>query len=177
LQNPQIRKDIQFKLIGCIFYGNPFHQAIEWTYDNEIGHLWARFMNLSEKHSVLLQKLSSEPFNGYELHLEPEEYQKTHKYYVMVGLRVSEFEEVPLEFFSKSLPKSDFLEFTTQMEEKDNIGSYIYKKWMPENRITQRYPFILQRYDSRRYRGLEDPTSEIDWLIPIQIDRKGEGKK
>jgi AraC family transcriptional regulator len=155
-------------LIGCVFFGDPFHRAKEWSYENEIGKLWTRFMSLTKKYSSLLQRISSDPFTGYELHLEPEEFRKTNQYYVMVGLEARDFDQIPLEFFSKNLPKTDFLEFTTQMAKRKTQGSYIFQKWMPEHKIKQRYPFIIQRYDSKRYRGLDDPSSEIDWLIPIQ---------
>ena len=173
LQEPQILTKKRFKLIGCIFFGDPFHQAKEWSYENEIGKLWSRFMSLTKKYGSLLQKISPDPFIGYELHLEPEEFMKTNQYYIMVGIETREIDQIPLEFFSKSLPATDYLEFTTQMANKNAQGSYIFQKWMPKNKIKQRYPFIIQRYDSKRYRGLEDPSSEIDWLIPIQVQDKG----
>ncbi len=165
---PQIIKDKQIKLLGCVFFGNPFHEAKEWSYKNEIGNLWIRFMKLSKKYANFLEKLSSSSTLGYELHLEPADYHKTNRYYVMVGLEIRDSEEVPLEFFTKSLPRTDYIEFTTQMEKKREQGAYVYQEWMPQKGIAQRYPFILQRYDPNRYRGLEDPSSEIDWLIPIQ---------
>ncbi len=166
--NPQIIKDKQIKLLGCVFFGNPFHEAKEWSYENEIGNLWIRFMNLTKQYKEYLEKISSRSTLGYELHLEPADYSKTNHYYVMVGIEIGEIEEEPLEFFTKSLPRTDYIEFTTQMSDKNEQGAYVYQTWMPHKKISQRYPYILQKYDSNRYRGLEDPSSEIDWLIPIQ---------
>ncbi len=164
---PQIIKNRQIKLLGCIFFGNPFHQAKEWSYENEIGNLWIRFMNLTKQYKEYLEKLSSNSTLGYELHLEPADYSTTNQYYVMVGIEIGEIEEIPLEFFTKSLPRTDYVEFTTQMARKREQGAYIYQTWMPREKITQRYPYVLQKYDSNRYRGLDDPSSEIDWLIPV----------
>ena len=167
MQEPKFLRNKQFKLLGSIFFGNPFLKAEEWSYDNEIGKLWSRFMKLLKQYSFLLQRLSNSPTISYELHLEPDDYKQTKEYYVMVAIEVNDGDEVPLDFFIKSLPMSDFLVFTTRMATRQEQGTYIFQKWMPTNNVFQRYPFILQRYDPMRYRGLEDPTSEIDWLIPI----------
>ena len=165
---PEILKDRHITLLGCVFFGDPFHEAKEWSYENEIGNLWVRFIELAKKNRIFLKKLSNDTSIGFELHLEPADFTVTKQYYVMVGLEIGLAEEVPLEFFTKSLPRTDYLKFTTQMANKKEQGGYIYQKWMPQNDITQRYPFILQRYDPSRYRGLEDLSSEIDWLIPVQ---------
>ena len=102
-----------FKLLGCVYYGNPFHSAEEWSYENEIGKLWNRFGELTYKYSKLLKGISIDRDIAYEVHLEPEEFKKTKKYYVMVAMEVKESNEIPLEMFIKILPKSDYLIFTT----------------------------------------------------------------
>ena len=83
---PTILEEKTFKLLGCVFYGDPFHSAKEWTYENEIGKLWQRFAKVSYKYSILLKKICTDVDIGYEIHLEPEEYKETRNYYVMVGM-------------------------------------------------------------------------------------------
>jgi len=43
----------RLKLIGCVYYGDPFHSKEGWNIENEIGILWKRFMNLCEKHNEI----------------------------------------------------------------------------------------------------------------------------
>ncbi|MFX0184929.1 MAG: GyrI-like domain-containing protein [Candidatus Hodarchaeota archaeon] len=165
---PTILENQIFRFLGCVFYGDPFHEAVEWSYENEIGKLWGRFMKLHSKYSSLLKKICVDHNIAYELHLEPEEYETTRKYFVLVGVEVSYFEEIPLEMFVKILPKTDYVVFTTTMENKFERGGYIYKKWLPEHGYEQIFPYVIQLYDDRRYKGLEDPESEIDWFIPVK---------
>lgn len=165
---PTILEDKIFKLLGCVFYGDPFHSAEEWSYENEIGKLWQRFGSLSYKYSVLMNKISLDNNIGWELHLEPEEYKETKNYYVMVGMEFSSIDEIPLELFVKILPKTTYIVFTSSMANKFKMGGYVYKKWMPKNSYEQNFPYVLQLYDRRRYKGLDDPQSEIDWYIPVK---------
>lgn len=157
-----------FKLLGCVFYGDPFHEAEEWTYENEIGKLWERFGKSFVKYASLLKRISTNWNIGYELHLEPAEYKKTKNYYVMVGMEVNNIDEIPLEMFVKILPKVDYVKFTTTIENKDEEGMQVFKNWIPENGLEQAYPFIIESYDQNRYKGLDNPNSEIDWFIPIR---------
>ena len=165
---PSILEDKIIKLLGCVYFGDPFHSAEEWSYENEIGKLWQRFGALSYKYNVLLNKICVNNNIAWELHLEPDEFKETKNYYVMVGMEINNIEEIPLEMFIKILPKTNYLVFTSTMENKFELGAYIYKEWMPKNDYDQAFPYVLQLYDRRRYKGLEDPESEIDWYIPIK---------
>ena len=60
LIEPTILEEKTFKLLGCVFYGDPFHSAEEWSYENEIGKLWQRFGALTYKYSILMNKISIE---------------------------------------------------------------------------------------------------------------------
>jgi AraC family transcriptional regulator len=157
-----------FQLLGCVYYGDPFHEATEWSYENEIGKLWNRFGKLAYKYSNLLRKIALKNEVAYELHLEPEEFMETKNYYVMVGMEIRNFDEIPLEMYVKVLPKTSYLVFSTTMDDKFKIGGYVYRKWIPENNYEQSYPYIIQLYDRKRYKGLDDPKSEIDWYIPVK---------
>lgn len=165
---PKIIESKIFKLVGCIFYGDPFHSAEEWSYENEVGKLWQRFIETSKKYAPLLKKIAIDLNTGYEIHLEPAEYKQTKNYYIMVAIEVNNLNELPLEMFAKIFPKTDYVVFTTSMEKRFEIGNLVYKKWIPKHRYEQAFPYILQLYDNRRYKGLEDPHSEIDWFIPVK---------
>ncbi|MFX0124153.1 MAG: GyrI-like domain-containing protein [Candidatus Hodarchaeota archaeon] len=165
---PVILENKIFKLLGCVFYGDPFHEAEEWSYENEIGKLWNRFMTLYHKYASLMKKICVDSNIAYELHLEPEEYMKTRNYYVLVGVEVDTIAEVPLEMFVKVLPKLNYVVFTTTLENKLERGGYIYKTWLPEKGYEQIFPYLIQMYDQKRYKGLEHPESEIDWYIPVK---------
>lgn len=163
----KILQEKSFMFIGCVFYGDPFHSAKEWTIENEIGKLWERYGELLRKNWRSLSKHFINPNISYELHIEPEEYIETKNYYVFTGTEIKEYEEVPLEFFIKKLPTTDYLMFTAKAIDFDK-GEYYFKKWLPQSEYEQAYPYIIQAYDITRFKGLEDNESEIDWYIPIK---------
>jgi AraC family transcriptional regulator len=167
--HPKILDPIGLKLLGCVYYGDPFHDAKEWTYKNEIGSLWSRFMGLYSKYRYLLDSINLDLDMGYEVHIEPTEYQKTKNYYVFVGIGVQNVSEIPLEMYFKPLPQIKYLQFTSKAMNHDK-SEYIFRKWLidPSSPYQQAYPYVIQAYNSKRYRSLEDPQSEIDWLVPIR---------
>lgn len=165
---PTILEDKVFKLLGCVFYGDPFHSAEEWSHENEVGKLWQRYGALYYKYSVLIKKISINNNIGWELHLEPEEYKETKNYYIMVGMEMSNIDEIPLEMFAKILPKTSYIVFTSSMANKFEMGCFVYKNWMPKNNYEQNFPYVLQMYDRYRYKELDDPKSELDWYIPVK---------
>jgi AraC family transcriptional regulator len=163
-----ILEEKSFRLLGCVFYGDPFHSAEEWSIENEVGKLWQRFGALTYKYNLLMNKISLDTNIAWELHLEPEEFKETKNYYLMVAMEISSIDEIPLEMFINILPKTTYAVFTSTMANKFETGGYVYKEWMPRNGYEQGYPYVLQMYDRRRYKGLDDPKSEIDWYIPIK---------
>ena len=167
MKEPQITQKISFQLLGCTYYGNPFHSAEEWTIENEVGKLWQRFMTLAGKYASILSSISTNNNIGYEIHIEPEEYKTTKKYYVFVGVEVTNIKEVPLEMFVKILTETRYANFTTKVHDKDS-GAYIFKEWMPKKGYGQAYPYVIEAYDSRRFKGINDSESEIDWFIPVK---------
>lgn len=156
------------KLLGCVYYGDPFHQAREWRYENEIGLLWQRFFNVYKKYHFLLNKINLNSNIAYEVHIEPDEYKENKHYYVFVGCAVESITEIPLELYYKPLPLTEYIQFTTQAQEFDK-AEVIFRKWLgaKNSGYSQAFPYVIQRYNSKRYKSLEDPASEIDWLIPI----------
>ena len=164
---PTITDPLQFRLLGCEFYGDPFLNSEEWSYENQIGTLWKRFGKLAQKYEFILEKLNVKPNFAYEIHIEPAEYAKTRQYYVFVGIEIDYFDEIPLEMVIKQLPLTQYVEFTTTMAERKT--EYIFQDWLisEESEYCQSYPYVIQQYGPM-YKGLEDPTSEIEWLIPVK---------
>lgn len=156
-----------FKLIGCVFYGDPFHSKEEWNVENEIGSLWNRFYKLSQKNADLLQKKLINDLS-YEVHLQPEDYKETGKFYVYVGVEVRKMEEMPLEMFCKTFPATKYAVFTFKGKEMFRGGEYIWNKWLPESDYEEAYPYMALAYDKNRFLGLDNEKSEIDFYVPIK---------
>ena len=90
------------KLVGMVFYGDPFKQVQGWSDENQIGRLWTRFNGYWEAHPELFEHVI-EPTVGYEVHVGTDEYDETREYYVFVGAEVPSFESVPPVTFGKVL--------------------------------------------------------------------------
>ena len=175
IQNPpnlnlKITDPIQYQLLGCVFYGDPFHSANEWSYHNEIGKLWTRFMGLLTKYQDFFKNLTNRPNESYEVHLEPHDYDKINnkKYYVFIGISIENFSEIPLEMFIKTLPKTQYLEFSTSTKNYSLAETVLKEELGPNTKYKQSFPYIILRYDRKRYKGLNNPDSYLDWLIPIK---------
>ncbi|MCP4763879.1 MAG: hypothetical protein GY870_19060, partial [archaeon] len=44
----------------------------------------------------------------------------------------------------------------------------LFNIWLPNSQYEQIYPYIIECYDAKRFLGLENNKSEIDWYIPIE---------
>lgn len=157
-----------FRLIGCVFYGDPFHSAGGWSEENEIGLTWQRFLDLYEKHKDLIQQHQINQDFQYEVHIEPAEYAKTKKFYVFVGVQVPVLNEIPLEMLGTILPPATYAIFTFKGKEMFRGGDFIWKKWLPESGYRESHPFLIQAYDKKRFHGLDNEESELDYYIPIE---------
>lgn len=166
-QKIKITGKISLKLVGCVYYGDPFHSNKEWSVKNEIGVLWNRFYRLYGQFEDLLRKWAVDDV-AYELHLQPEDYQETGKFYVYVGIEVKNLDEMPIEMFCKALPPTKYAVFTFKGEDMFNGGEYIWNEWLPNSGYDEAYPYMVLAYHKNRYKGMEDPGSEIDFLVPVK---------
>lgn len=153
--------------MGCVFYGDPFHSSEEWNTENEIGLLWNRFIKSCHDNADLIQKEAIGDLS-YEVHLQPEDYNETKKFYVYVGIEVRELKRMPLEMFCKSLPATQYAVFTFKGEEMFSGGEYIWNEWLPDSDYEESYPYMALAYDKKRFFGLQDKESEIDFYVPIK---------
>jgi len=173
---PQILDEKTYKLIGSVYYGNPFHSAKEWSTNNEIGNTWKRFGALYQKYGSFLDKIRAGNEIGYEIHIEPMDYSKQHKFHVFIGFEVKNFEFLPLEMFIKILPKTKYLFFTSKYQGKGSECDYVFSQWLPDSEYEQSYPYIMQSYSPERFDPLDDqnPDNLMDWYIPIIEKTEGD---
>ncbi|WP_236950999.1 MULTISPECIES: GyrI-like domain-containing protein [Methanobacterium] len=166
-QKIKITGEISLKLVGCVYYGDPFHSNEEWSVNNEIGVLWGRFYKLYGELGDVLQKGAVGDV-AYELHLQPEDYPETGKFYVYVGIEVENLDEMPIEMFCKALPPTKYAVFTFKGEDMFSGGEYIWNEWLSRSKYDEAHPFMILAYHKNRYKGMEDPESEVDFLVPIK---------
>ncbi|MHA1125804.1 MAG: GyrI-like domain-containing protein [Candidatus Heimdallarchaeota archaeon] len=165
---PKIVEHDEIKLIGCVFYGDPFHSVKGWDIQNEIGKLWSRFSNLIEKVKPQLIEIIVNPTQYYEVHIDPVIEKEEKKWYVFIGVEVKKFENIPLEMFTKILPKTKYAIFTTKGDSFQTANNYLYNEWLPKSKHKESHSYQIQAYDSNRFFGMDDPNSEIDFYIPIK---------
>lgn len=165
---PKIIERDESLLIGCIFYGNPFHSVKGWDMENEIGKLWVRFSKLLDEVKPQLEEIIVNPTMSYEVHIDPVIVKEEKKWYVFIGVEVKEFKNIPLEMFCKILPKTKYAVFTAKGDDFKKANDFIYHEWLPKSKYEEAYSYQIQAYDSERFFGMEDPNSEVDFYIPIQ---------
>jgi AraC family transcriptional regulator len=168
-QKIRITGEISLKLVGCVYYGDPFHSNEEWSVKNEIGLLWARFYKLYQKFAHVLQNEAVDDV-AYEVHLQPEDYHKTGRFYVYVGVEVKKLENMPMEMFCKVLPSTRYAVFTFKGDDMFSGGEYIWNEWIPHSEYDEAYPYMILAYHRNQYRGMEDPESEVDFYVPIKLE-------
>jgi AraC family transcriptional regulator len=164
---PQLIERGEMVLVGMVYYGDPFKSAGGWSQENEIGKLWQRFEAYWEKHDDAFQHVVN-PKVAYELHIGTDEFAETKEYYVMAGVQVSEIKSPPLPTFVKVLPPTQYAVFTLRGDEiRSNWHAAIYDEWLPGSGYREAFEVTIERYDGDRFKGADDPESELDILVPI----------
>jgi AraC family transcriptional regulator len=165
---PKIIERETTMLAGMVFYGDPFAGGEGWSQENEIGRLWGRFNRFWEENQAA-RSHAVDGNVGYELHVEPVEYAETNRFYVMVGVEIADLEGLPLELSVKVLPAGAYAVFTLRGPEiKSNWPDAIYKGWLPQSGYEEAFKFTVERYDGARFKGVDDPESELDIWVPIR---------
>ena len=165
---PDIIERGELIIAGMVYYGNPFHAADVSPDQNEVGKLWGRFNTYYENKP---QAFTAEvnPKVAWELHITTDEYEDTKEYYVMVGVEMTEIEDLPLPAFAKVLPAGQYAVFTLKGEEmRGNWGDAIYKEWLPASDYREAFQCTIERYDEDRFKGWGDPDSEIEIWVPVK---------
>ena len=166
---PRIIEQGEMTVVGMIYYGNPFKDAGVAPEQNEIGKLWARFSAFCENHREAFKHEVNAKI-GWELHIGTDEYDETKEYYVMVGIEVSEIEDLPAPIFAKVLPAGQYAVFTLKGEQMTgDWGKAIYKEWLPLSAYEEAYSCTIERYDADRFKRWGDPDSEMEIWVPVKV--------
>jgi AraC family transcriptional regulator len=164
---PHITKPISLKLLGCVYYGDPFHSHKEGSIKNEIGRLWERFEKTYSKHVDDLKSVMVEENVAWEAHIQTEEYVTSKEYTIFTGIQVSKPSTIPIEFFYKELPTTRYAVFRLKGNEFSTGLAYIYGEWLPASEYKESHGYMLWRYDEKT-KGLDDPDCILEAYIPIE---------
>jgi AraC family transcriptional regulator len=164
---PHITQPTAKKLLGCVYYGDPFHSYAEGSTENEIGRLWTRFGRIYSIHLSVLNQVRIEENVAWEAHIQTEEYDETKEYTVFVGIEVREPPARPIALFYKTFPKTRYAIFTIKSEEFITSLEYIYNIWLPHSTYQESHSYMLWRYDEQST-DFTDPHSILQAFIPIE---------
>ena len=157
---PKIVKKDAVKLIGIMYHGDNKN----W----EIPKMWEEFLPLMKKIPNSLPTREA-----YGLCFYTESYSKTGLFYYMAGVPVSSLEEIPMELVGKTLPASEYAVFAHKGPLNGKAKTimdtykYAYGTWLPNSRYVNAHGFDFEYYDER-FKGNEDPHTEIGVWIPIR---------
>jgi AraC family transcriptional regulator len=164
---PHVTKPLTLKLLGCVYYGDPFQSHKEGSIKNEIGRLWERFEKTYSAHIDELQKVIVEKNVAWEAHIQTEEYATSKEYTVFAGIQVSEPPTTPINFFYKELPKTKYAVFKLKGNDFVTGLEYIYNTWLPTSEYKESQGYMLLRYDEKT-KGLDDPDCILEAYIPVE---------
>jgi AraC family transcriptional regulator len=164
---PKIKDKRKIVLVGMDFYGGPYQEAGGWSMQNAIGQLWTRFNIFYQKKKNSIKHLVSEA--GYELWIDFEGEEDTKNNYIFVGVEVEKLDDLPIELVARILPETRYAVFTLKGDEiKSDWPSKILSPWLTEAGLEQSYTYIIEYYDSQRFKGMDDVDSELDIYVPVK---------
>jgi AraC family transcriptional regulator len=166
---PRITERKKLILVGMDFFGKPFEKAGGWSAQNAVGELWKRFSRFTGKKLDSIKNLVSE--SGYELWVDFEEEKGSGNKYIFTGLEVSKTEDTPLELVAKILPETRYAVFTFTMRDIKSDWSKtqtVWSKWLPEQGPEPSHNYMIEYYDSERFKGMDNPESELDFMVPVK---------
>jgi AraC family transcriptional regulator len=164
---PRITEALSLKLVGCVYYGNPFHSHKGGSIKNEIGRLWERFGKTYSKHINELKSIIVEENVAWEAHIQTEECATTKEYTVFAGIQVTRPPAKPIDFFYKEFPETKYAVFRLKGQEFSEGVGYIYSEWLPASKYKESYGYMLWRYDEST-KSLDDPACILEAYIPVE---------
>lgn len=164
---PKIIELESLSLLGMNFYGDPFKNNNFWDEENEIGHLWNRFINYFKNNQKGFKR-RIETDVSLEIFIPSDDY-KTHGVCeIFVGVIVDKLDIIPINCVAKKLPKCTYAVFTVKGEKiNSDWQNKIFSEWLPQSDYELQYDFNIQYYD-KRFKGINQlNNSEIDVYLPI----------
>jgi AraC family transcriptional regulator len=154
-------------LVGMDFYGNPYKEAGGWSMQNAIGQLWKRFSAFYDKNKSRIKHLVSE--SGYEVWVDLEDKQDPKDDYIFVGVAVKKVQDLPLELVARTLPETRYAVFTLKGDAiKSDWPAKAATEWLGDIGLKRSYPYIIEYYDSKRFKGTDDKDAELDIYVPVK---------
>jgi predicted transcriptional regulator YdeE len=149
---PRILEKGETALVGMVSLGG------------DIGALWERF---SPHESAIEHRVDGA---WYELHVYPKDRTPGAPFY-MVAVEVTKVGAVPDDMFVKPLPASRWAAFSHRPGQGQPNHGYdalneAVEDWLAAGPYDHACNISLQVYDAR-FKGMDDPESELDLLIPI----------
>jgi predicted transcriptional regulator YdeE len=134
---------------------------------NSIGQLWQKFNRFYSRKKDTIKNLVSE--SGYELWLDSEDAEDNKEQYIFVGVEVSKLTKPPLELVARILPSTKYAVFTLKGNEiKSDWPTKSCGEWLTAAGLKRSHKYIIEFYDSQRFKGIDDPTSELDIYVPVK---------
>ena len=164
---PHISEPISMKLLGCVFYGDPFHSHKEGSVKNEIGLLWERFGKTFSTYVDDLKNIIVEPNVAWEAHIQTGEYSSTKQYTIFAGIQVTGPFAKPIDFFYKELPTTKYAVFKLKGNDFITGLGYIYNQWFETSQYKESHGYMLWRYDEKT-KDLNDPNCILEAYIPVE---------
>jgi AraC family transcriptional regulator len=164
---PHITEPISLKLLGCVFYGDPFHSYKEGSIKNEIGRLWERFEKTYSTHIDALKDITVQKDVAWEAHIQTDEYENTKDYTIFAGVEVTKPSATPIGFFYKELPTTKYAVFKLKGNDFVTGLGYIYNEWLAASKYKESHGYMLWRYDEKT-KDLTDPDCILEAYIPIE---------
>ena len=152
-------------LMGLEVFGNPYEGG-----GRGIHQLWERFEPIWTQEIGHIPHVA-DPNVGYELHADTWDHDKSGNSYVMAGVELTELGEIPLEMFVRVLPPATYALFTLLATEmRTNWVERMFQEWLPSSGYERaaKPGYILETYDGARFKGMGNPESQIDILLPIR---------
>jgi AraC family transcriptional regulator len=154
-------------LVGMDFYGNPYKEAGGWSMQNAIGQLWKRFSAFYDTNKTRIRHLVSD--SGYEVWVDFEGKHEQKEDYIFVGVAVKKLEDVPLELVARVLPETKYAVFTLKGDAiKSDWPAKAATEWLTDIGLRRSYPYIIEYYDSKRFKGMDDKDAELDIYVPVK---------
>ena len=163
---PVVCEKKQIILVGMSFYGDPFDSRAGWDGENEIGHLWTRFMNFLSSHQ---NEMIGKPQVFYEVHIHTDETREKGKFEIFVGVEANpvQIETLPIELCVKVLPKTQYAIFTFKGEEITSDWEKLLHDWLTTSGFESPYSYNFQYYDER-FKGMDRiAESVLDVYVPV----------
>ncbi len=164
---PVISEKKQITLVGISFYGDPFDSRAGWDDENEIGHLWTRFMKFLSSHQ---DEMIEKPQVFYEVHIYTDETREIGKFEVFVGVEadLTKLNALSVELCIKVLPETQYAIFTFHGEEITADWEKMLQNWFTASGYESPYSYNFQYYDAR-FKGLDKiDESILDVYVPVE---------